>query len=134
MASINVMSSVLGEAGDALDIGEGDIARIKREARKRWIASRTIGWLTPILSFGAALYLSGAFKTDDLEQASIYPYAAAAVITNYKAFTQKTRFRVFGTIIVSAVAFVFGFMLGSAEPETLTTPRYGVLHDSMDRE
>lgn len=113
-----------------MEIGTEDIARIERNTRRRRIAVRAVGWLTPVLSFGAALYLSGAFKADDLEQATIYPYAAGAVITNYKAFSQKTRFMALGTVIVSAVAFVFGFLLGSAEPETLTTPRYGVLRDS----
>lgn len=126
------MSSILGEAGEALDIRADDIARIKRNARRRRIAGRTLGWLTPVLSFGAALYLSGAFKTEDLGQSPVYPLAAAAVITNYKAFTHRTRFMAFGTVVVSTVAFVFGFLLGSAEPETLATPRYGVLHRSMD--
>ena len=131
-ASITVMSSNLGSTGEALDINEGDIARIKKATRRRRLALRTFGWLMPILSFGSALFLSGAFKAEDVGQASTYPLAAAAIMASNKALTQKTRFMMFGTVVLSAVAFVFGFLIGSVESETTATTRYGALRKLDD--
>jgi hypothetical protein len=122
------MSSSLDGSGEVLNVSTEDVSRIKRMTRRRRIAVRTLGWLMPILSFGAGLFLSGAFRADALGQSPTYPLAAAAILTHPGAFAQRTRFMMVGTIVLSAVAFALGFVLGSAEPETTTTPRYGVLN------
>ena len=121
-----MMDSSLERAGKALDVNERDFTRIKKASRRRRLAVLTLGWLIPILSFVAG-FLAGTFRSDYAESNGAYPLAAASVITCNKAFTKRVRFTIVGTIVLSAVALVLGFMIGAAEPETTATTRYGVL-------
>ena len=126
------MSSKLEVATKDLEINDDDVAKMKRQALRRKLVARIIAVLAPLLSFIGGYAAAGGFAKTEAPDSS-YPYAAVAVSTfHYKAFSARTRITLLGTIVVSAVAFVAGFVIGSADEIDPGTPviMYGV-HDGQ---
>jgi len=120
-----MMVSKLAEVGGELGVERKDVEAIKRIRFKQLLFKRVFGWMAPLLAFVVGFFAGGAEPS--FETAG-YPYAAATVMFNYKPFTTKTKFTIFGTVIVSAVAFVLGFVLGGDAPwgDRLPSVMYGV--------
>ena len=109
------MSSKLEEATENLGIKGDDVAKMKKHALRRKLVTRIIAVLTPLLSFIGGYAAAGGFARTETPDSS-YPYAAVAASTfHYKAFSARTRITILGTIIVSAVAFVAGFVIGGVD-------------------
>ncbi|MCJ2512139.1 MAG: hypothetical protein LN409_02135 [Candidatus Thermoplasmatota archaeon] len=128
------MGSELSEVGEELGVERKDVKAIKRTRFKRLLFKRVFGWMAPLLAFVVGFFAGGALS--EPSSTSVYPYAAATFVFNYKAFTAKTKFTILGTAILSTVVFVLGFVLGgdtpmrddSIVPMYTVSPEYGVFH------
>ena len=125
------MSSKLEEATANLDIKDDEVAKMKKHALRRKLMTRIVAVFAPLLSFIGGYAASGGFVTKDAaaDPPSSYPYAAvAASAFHYKAFSAKTRVTIWGTIVVSTIAFIAGFVIGRMDEVDPGTPviMYGV--------
>ncbi|MDH3365451.1 MAG: hypothetical protein OEM29_05555 [Thermoplasmata archaeon] len=112
------MSAKLEDARAGLGICEEDMDRLRKATFRRKLLTRTFGLLMPLLSFVAGFATAGGLARPEVAPTSSYPYvAAASSMFNYKAFSAKTRFTIFGTTVASAIALIAGFVLGGASPE-----------------
>ena len=126
-----MMGSELSEVGGELGVERKDVDAIKRVRFKRLLFKRIFGWIVPLLAFVVGFFAGGALPSST----SVYPYAAATFVFNYKAFSTKTKFAILGTAILSVVVFILGFVLGGDSlkdyplvPKYTVSPEYGVFH------
>jgi len=113
------MASNLEDANACLGINEEDVARVRKNTFRRKLLVRSLGLLAPLLSFIAGYGVAGGFvRSDETASWNSYPYVAvASSALYYKSFSAKTRFTIFGTIIVSVIAHIVGLVLGGSSPE-----------------
>ena len=118
----------MSEVGEELGVESKDVEAVKKIRFKRLLFRRVFGWMAPLLAFVVGFFAGGALS--EPSSASVYPYAAATFMFNYKAFTTKTKFTIFGTAILSVVAFVLGFVLGgdTLRDDSVNVTFYGVFH------
>lgn len=124
----SVMASRLEEVTADLDIDEEDIDRIRRAAFRRKLLTRAFSLLTPLLSFIGGFVAAGGLVRSGEPPTSSYPYVAATLpIFNNKPFLGKAKVTILGTISLSTIAFVVGFVLGgdTFKPDPVL-PMYGV--------
>ncbi|MCJ7607575.1 MAG: hypothetical protein MUO94_07000 [Thermoplasmata archaeon] len=128
------MGSNLGTTGEILGVDESDYVRIRKAGMRRRIAIVVAAGLTPILTFVSGFVLGVAMKAEGETVASTYPLAAASIPILHKGtFSGRTRIALLGTVAISVLAFGLGLLIGSAEPETTSTTRYGALR-ALERE
>ena len=129
-----MMGSKLSEVGGELGVKRKDVEAIKKHRFKRLLFRRVFGWMAPFFAFVVGFFAGGGLSEPSSN--SVYPYAAATFVFNYKAFSTKTKFTILGTAIVWVVAFVLGFVLGGDTlmrddllvPKYTVSPDYGVFH------
>ena len=124
----------MSEVGEELGVESKDVEAIRKIRFKRLLFRRVFGWMAPLLAFVGGFFVGGALS--ETSSTSVYPYAAATFVFNYKAFSTKTKFTILGTAMLSVVAFVLGFVLGGdplmkddlVVPMYTVSPEYGVFH------
>ena len=111
-----------------LEIDEKDVSRIRREATRRRLLTRIIFLLTPLLSFVGG-FAAGSLS-DRPAPVSSYPYVAcASSMLTFKPFLGRNKAAILGTTLVSVVAFIVGFVLGSDDIDVYGFgTAYGVFH------
>jgi hypothetical protein len=105
-----MMGSKSSELGGELGLESRDLEAIKRYRFRRLVFIRVFGWMAPLLAFVTGFFAGGALSNPS--STGVYPYAAATFVFNYKAFSTKTKFTILGTMILSVVAFILGYVLG----------------------
>ncbi len=124
----------MSEVGGKLGVERKDVEAIKKHRFKRLLFRRVFGWMAPLFAFVVGFFAGGVLS--ESPSTSVYPLAAATFVFNYKAFSTKTKFTIFGTATLSIVAFVLGFILGGdtmmkndgVVPMYTASPEYGVFH------
>jgi hypothetical protein len=125
------MGSDLRGTGEVLGVDESDYMRIRKAGRRRRIVMTLAAGLAPILTFVSGFAVGSAIRGEAETVASTYPLAAASIpILNRKTLSDRTRIALLGTLVLSILAFGLGLLIGSAEPETTSSTKYGVLRAS----
>ena len=109
------MASRLEDAKADLEVTADDLDRLRKRALGRKILTRALALLTPLFAFIAGFAAAGGLNRTDVssDQPSSYPFVvAAASAFHYRAFSAKTKFTIFGTIVVSTIALTAGYVLG----------------------
>ena len=122
------MASRLEEVRAGLEVDEEDVGAIRREASRRRLRTRIIVLLTPLLSFIGGFAAGGLLDRPD--PVSSYPYVAcASSMLSDKAISGRNKATIIGATLVSAVAFIVGFVLGSDDIGVFGYgTMYGVFH------
>ena len=132
------MASKLEDAKADLGVTADDLDRLRKRALGKKILTRALALLTPLIAFIAGFAAAGGLNRANVssDQPSSYPFVvAAASAFHYKAFSAKTRFTIFGTVVVSIIALTAGYVLGgdSVLERDKVVVMYGVLDgESMD--
>ena len=131
-----------GSAAGDLDLDENTVKSIRKASLRRKTAKGVVAIVSPIVSYAGG-YALGSLRTPPDVWGS-YPLAVALVGTAAapgrktldpadSAPVRRLSTLTLGVIAISALTFLFGFLLGfSSVADDVSVPRYGVAGTSGD--